>query len=401
MNQFRVLAPVLAVAALLAGCGGATPGEQSPRVTFGKIVSFGDSLSDVGTYDVGVVSNSYRSTGRFSINGIKTDTLSYVNWTEFLAGQLKLTAPCAAETGLQTSTTKVDLHLQNPDLYPEGTMNLVFPVGPVAVTEHTSCTNYAQGGARVTELYGPGNVALFNPLVVSTWSNALGMLTKPVTAQMDAHVAAHGNFAADDLVTVMAGGNDAIIQLAQLPARIQAYAVANGGDVAAATAQASADAVAALATAGTQLATAVHERVIGHGAQRVLVLNLPDLSKTPFGYAQTADTQALIVSLVDTFNAALKTGLAADAAQVLLIDTATVNRDQALNPAAYGLSNVKAQACDAAKVGSSLFCTASTLITATDDVLHYEYADGVHPTPFGYKLLAQLVAEQMSIKGWL
>jgi phospholipase/lecithinase/hemolysin len=31
----------------------------------------------------------------------------------------------------------------------------------------------------------------------------------------------------------------------------------------------------------------------------------------------------------------------------------------------------------------------------------YEYADTVHPTPYGYRLLAELVGEHLAIKGWL
>jgi phospholipase/lecithinase/hemolysin len=31
----------------------------------------------------------------------------------------------------------------------------------------------------------------------------------------------------------------------------------------------------------------------------------------------------------------------------------------------------------------------------------YEYADSVHPTPYGYRLLSELVGEQLAIKGWL
>ena len=62
-------------------------------------------------------------------------------------------------------------------------------------------------------------------------------------------------------------------------------------------------------------------------------------------------------------------------------------------------------------LASSLFCTKNTLIptdtaNATADrpapaLTHYEYADTVHPTPYGYRLLAELVGEQLAIKGWL
>ncbi len=31
----------------------------------------------------------------------------------------------------------------------------------------------------------------------------------------------------------------------------------------------------------------------------------------------------------------------------------------------------------------------------------YLFADSVHPTPIGYRLLAELVGEKLAIKGWL
>ena len=48
---------------------------------------------------------------------------------------------------------------------------------------------------------------------------------------------------------------------------------------------------------------------------------------------------------------------------------------------------------------SSLVCTASTVISG--DVSHYQFADTVHPTPYGYQLLAQYVTQQLALAGWL
>jgi phospholipase/lecithinase/hemolysin len=154
-----------------------------------------------------------------------------------------------------------------------------------------------------------------------------------------------------------------------------------------------------MGTAGAEEAAYVNAMIVANGAAHVVVVNLPDVSKTPFGYSQSADTQGLIVTMVDTFNAQLKAGLAVSASKVVLVDAAASNRDEAANPAVYGLTNTTVQACDDTKVGSSLFCTGATLIAG--DVSRYEFADSVHPTPFGYKLLAQLVSEQLILKGWL
>ena len=48
--------------------------------------------------------------------------------------------------------------------------------------------------------------------------------------------------------------------------------------------------------------------------------------------------------------------------------------------------------------GSSLGCTGASTVAA--DTSGYFYADDVHPTPLGYRLMAQLAQEQMSAAGW-
>jgi phospholipase/lecithinase/hemolysin len=99
-----------------------------------------------------------------------------------------------------------------------------------------------------------------------------------------------------------------------------------------------------------------------------------------------------------TFNSQLSAGLAG-VAGVVYVDAFTQNADQIAHPAQYALTNVTGMACDPVKASSSLFCTAATLITG--DTSHYAFADGVHPTPYGYQLLAEFVAAQMAKAGWL
>src|SRR5471030_3269473 len=95
--------------AVLAGCGGTSPtaGDQTLKNKFSAQVSFGDSLSDVGTYAVGTV--AALKGGKFTINGDNTATnpaLTGKNWTELVAAQLGVAAPCAALTGLDGDATK-------------------------------------------------------------------------------------------------------------------------------------------------------------------------------------------------------------------------------------------------------------------------------------------------------
>ena len=51
MKNFKLILTSVAAAALLAACGG---GDDSKTV-FSSVVTFGDSLSDAGTYRVGTV----------------------------------------------------------------------------------------------------------------------------------------------------------------------------------------------------------------------------------------------------------------------------------------------------------------------------------------------------------
>jgi phospholipase/lecithinase/hemolysin len=115
-----------------------------------------------------------------------------------------------------------------------------------------------------------------------------------------------------------------------------------------------------------------------------------------------AATQGLIDLMVTTFNAQLKANLQ-DRQGVLLVDAYTASKDETANPAQYGISNATTPACilnDPSKnaLSSSLVCKSSNIISA--DVSKYLFADSVHPSPYGYQLLAQLVAKELTLAKW-
>jgi phospholipase/lecithinase/hemolysin len=447
----------LLTAAVLSACGGSSTapraGDQTPGTKFSAQVSFGDSLSDVGTYAVGGI--KALGGGKFTINGDNTSInadLTGKNWTEFVAAQLSLPAPCAAQTGLQGDATKGF---------------------SVPVTMNVNCLNYAQGGSRVTNPIGPNNKAV-NP--------TLGLLTTPVVTQIANHLAkTGGKFSGTEVVTVMAGGNDILFLLGQLSTNATAAGTAAGsqafavslttqlaagatnpataaqaiglaiqteaaraghtdtsivqaavtaavmaGNTAAAQAtvygpmvtKAQADATAAgqkagadyltanaagvvtaMATAGAELGALVKTQIVAKGANYVVVNNLPDVASTPSGKSQSAAVQALIVKAVDAFNAQLKAGVAGEP-KVLYVDLWTVSHDEVINPGPYGLTNTSTPACGPNALGTtSLVCNAKNVIAG--DVSRYMFADEVHPTPFENWLVARYVLEQMAVKGWL
>jgi phospholipase/lecithinase/hemolysin len=458
------IALALLTAAVLTACGGngSKSGDQSLKTKYSAQVTFGDSLSDVGTYAVGGV--LALGGGKYTINGdntAKDPTLTGKNWTDLVAAQLGLPAPCAAQTGLTGDATKGF---------------------SVAVQNHANCTNYAQGGARVSNPVGPGNALTGSPL---------GQMTVPVAQQIANHLAANnGKFSGNELVTVMAGGNDILSLLGQLQIAATAAGTAAGNaagqttfatsltmqlaagatnpqtaaqaiglaiqtesarpghtndtvvgaavtaaaqqpgnsavgspavygpmvvkaqsDAATAGATAGAKAgadyfaanaagiVSGMAAAGADLANLVKTQVIAKGANYVVVNNLPDVANTPSGNAQSADVKGLIAQAVDAFNAQLKTGLAGQS-QVLYVDLWTVSHDEVTNPTPYGLTNTKDKACaNNALGGTSLVCNATNL--SGSNVSHYMFADDIHPTPYEYSLVARYVLEQMTVRGWL
>lgn len=401
----------LVAAAILVGCGGggSSATDPAPKIKFSAQVTFGDSLSDVGTYKVGTI--AALGGGKYTINSATAK-----NWTEIVAADLGLSAPCAAQTGL------------------EGLASQGFNV---PVKNNAGCTGYAQGGARVTNPVGPGNKLLGGNNAI------LGQLTVPVVKQIQNHLDANGGkFTGSEVVFVSGGPNDAFIQAATLSAAATAAAtaavtaavpgqiqkdIASGackptdaqasncipGAVAALTPTVGASAGAAYAkanaqtyvdamgTAGTELAGYVNNMILAKGAKYVVVVNMPDLSKTPDALKQSADTQTLLNGMTVTFNARLLAGLAGND-NVLFIDLFTRFRDHAANPSLYGIGNVTTPACDLTPaknpLGSSLVCSANNLIAG--DTSKYYFADNVHPTPLGQSLFASFISEELSKRKW-
>jgi len=457
MRQTKIALAVMATAAVLAGCGSGKPsaGDQTLKVKFSSQVSFGDSLSDVGTYAVGTV--KALGGGKYTINGVSGTgpEFSGKNWTEYMAPQFGLPAPCAAMTGLDGDPTKGF---------------------SVPVTTHAGCYSYAQGGARVTNPVGPANKAT---------GSALGQLTIPVVQQVKNHLAAvGGKFKGDELVLVWGGSNDVLELLDELSiaataagnaAGATAFATSLAGQLAAGAPnpqtaaqaiglalateaanpshtdtslvtaavtaaakagntavisptvylpmvdKAKADAlaagtkagsdyaaahgpelVAAMAKAGQELVALVKNQILANGAKYVVVNNIPDVSVTPSALAKPASTQQLIAAMVKAINDQLTSGLSG-INEVLLVDIFYVSHDQATNPGPYGLTNVKDPACDLTPaknpLGSSLTCNLNNL--KSSDVGRWSFADTVHPTPFLNWLAAGYVAEKMIMKGWL
>ncbi len=392
MHSFKVLALGLS-AALLVACGGGGNGDQSTKVSITSVRVMGDSLSDSGTFDSLSDASGF---GRiFSVQGSDVKI-----WTELVAASYGVNTLCNYYTATGTDT-------------------------PTGITKNMTagCSNYAIGGARI-------NNALKLPDRNASPS-AVG------TQLREAAVGA--TYGPRDLFLIDGGGNDAAdLAEAYLYAT---FGLTGGFDALLNTLVPTRDKTANMSTQGTVYMTAlannfydsIQASVLDKGASHVAIVNLPGITVTPrflatldfaasvaegakpgTGPAARAAADTQIKNWISVFNAQLKTRAAGNKS-VIVVDLNTEMDNQVKNPAQYGLTNVTTPACPATGTGvdatyNFATCTAATLSAMTPPAgatgganwwKTYAFSDGFHPTPYGHKLLAQLVNKELVLAGWL
>ena len=215
--------------------------------------------------------------------------------------------------------------------------------------------NYAVGGAQT----GPLNQFAGLPGFTQETAIFLSGATPPGTI-----FPANGGFQEGDLLALSIGINDA-----------RAFFQANPG---ATTAQAQAAAATSVTNATNNL-----NLLIGAGAPTISYVALnagltPDVLASP-------TLQALGNAYSTAFNSGFQTtlaGYAADGVMVHYLDGPAVLANVAANPGAYGISN--------------LYCPAAPNPTCIINASGYLfYADGIHPTSDGMRIIANYVATQL------
>jgi phospholipase/lecithinase/hemolysin len=393
MKNVRSWSVSAIAAVLLVACGGGdpdVPGTGSPagapttKGTFSAVVSFGDSLSDVGTYSP-ATSLAGNGTAPYFGGKFTTNSATGTVWVENLATSLGIVVT-PAEVGFGASSVKC----------------------PAAATPALAgtCTAYGQGGARVTDPNGIGHSG--------------GALTVPVVTQIANHLTRFTSFKDTDLILVYAGNNDVFTQFgtfAATAAQVQADAAAGkltADQANAALFNAQTLAQGEMKKAALELATLVRAQILAKGGKYVAVMTLSDIADTPFGNSLPATARPVLTDLSRIFNLWLRDALTNQPVQI--IDTFTIFKDGYTNPAKYGIVNNTIPACDATKIsaitsgavtdGSSLFCNSTpgapyNGLRTGADVNTWQFADGVHPTTGGHKIISDAFAAQLHAFGWI
>lgn len=361
-----------AAALALAGCGGGDPIEAAPEVYVA-----GDSLNDVGVFGA-----------RFTIQSANTST-PYKVWTEHVASAAGFKSLCAAYNGSASFT-------------------------PIA-----SCTGYAVGGAQINPVSLQRTSGLVSGVTIGSDASPMSIV------QQMKDMAKGRTFGSKDLVMVDGGGNDANALATSLlegltpgnpfaAQAIGAYSTILKDLLPAATVDAAVAGVgvdptpliqlggAYMQAAATMLTNTIKTELIAKGAQRVVVLNLPDLSKTPALNKQPDNAKAIVLGWSQAMNAKLQSEIGSEP-KVLMVDFFSTLNGWVSNPSSgsiglASLSNVTDRACGSTDITS---CTDSGLNTSgPSDWRTHMFADNLHATPFGNQLMANHVQTLIKAKGW-
>lgn len=396
MLRMTQVAIASAAFTLLAACGGGSSNNSSTSSTPAggvnlQVVSFGDSLSDVGTYSP-VISADFGG-GRFTTNPGEI-------WTQKVAE------------------------------YYGGTLTPAYEGGFGQALVSTGGYGYAQGGSDVVNPEGEG------------WApDNLAATTVPVVTQVSNYLAAHQSFNANQLVLINGGANDIFqyattanltalgtalteaVQTAQVPDTQAGQVEFIAGYLQSTNSQ--------VAQAAVALATQI-QTIVNSGAKHVVLMTIPDIGQTPLGVAanaQAAGSAALLTGITAAYNATLETALApliksgtvivadaftwldtvalpnyqAEGFTVSNTGTACNLTEMAANATAYATANPAVTngltpAEYGAQFASSLFCSPQTYTVAGADQT-YMFADTVHPTTHTHALFAQYVEQTIAATG--
>lgn len=366
----------LVIAGLVA-CGG----NNNPA-PINKVYVMGDSLADVGTFGF-----------KFTVQDATT-TKGFPIWPQIVANNVGVDGSAQCNFFQFNGTTFV----------PNST---------------AGCTNYAIGGGRIVVKAAEGGTA--NPQTVGTQLRTQGLM---------------GNYTANDLLLIDGGGNDAAdlvgayLGAGSGPAGLAAYQAflaqqLDSATIAALLPQANGPALAAgayMQKLADTFVTDITTHALNKGANRIAVLNMPDITLTPrfravlagvaaqAGAPASAQLQGAIQQWIGAFNQQLKTRTSTEK-RIVVVDFFNEFTQQVAKPASYGLTNSTEAVCpvtgtDSSGLPSYTFplCTNAALNALPGKTANWwsnhMFSDSFHPTPFAHTLLAQSVMRSLDQAGW-
>jgi len=332
MQRLRVRGALVALVLLLGSAHSSTL-RAEPLPPIRQVVSFGDSLSDAGTYWF-----------RFTTN----PGLTFAQHLALHYGQLPLPN-------------------QHLDRYEEAFRGRHGQAGPGGL-------NYAEGGARANSAYS----------AVSPDPEG-----KPISArrQLKHFLQQHRRFTADQLVTLFIGTNDVAYDYDPNISPAFARGLRENHPPAQAVMDVEMRRVEAAADDTASLA----RDLLAQGAKRLVVFELFDLGEFP--WFQTAAAQSTMTALAKGFNRRLLAGLPRDPAHLLVIDTAAFIDDLIAHAATTGFTHgAHADACGSPDHD---YCYPETQASPDADQT-YLFAAGEHLTTRAHQLLADYVIKQIT-----
>ena len=385
--RYRMRLTVMALAALLSACGDG----HGPRTSAVRVA--GDSLSDSGTF-------GFKATVQ---GGSLADTRI---WIDHVAEATGVAALCPRYVA------------PNPQANPD---DVRLDPRPGAA----DCTSHAVVGARI-------NVP----------DAALGGDSSPFSIPRQlGDLAAAASYGPQELLLLDGGGNDladlmrgyltmgqdsgaaylALLGELLTPAQVGAAGAAGQAGLA----QAGALYMGALANA---FADQIAAQALGQGARRVVLLNLPDLTRTPYfrlmlagveqasGQAAAAGVEAMATGWMQAFNSGLQARFVNEP-RVAMVDFHAAMRLWSTPvvadlPNLYGFTNTTDPACPPAGVDAmqlstyflgNCFGSALSASRPADPAwwTTYVFSDDFHGSPMTNRLMADLVRLKLRERGWL
>jgi len=382
MKQWKLAA--LVAACVLAACGGGgNSGETKQSITSVKVV--GASLADMGVFG-----------HKYTMRSASANT-TYQVYSERIAAAYGITGFCKS----YAFTAPATFDLQ------------------------AGCSNFAVAGASVNN-YSFTNHAEVASVPVSVIKQLVDAGTAGYGAQ---DLLLVGEASANDAAALATAAGTSTQNFVELLSSLLGQQTAVGLLTTDQTGQSAG--VAYMQALADKLTTAISANALSKGAQRVVVLNTLDVTRTPkfkallasYSQAQADATQALVRAWIVAYNTRLASNVAALGSKVALVDLYQSFNDELDNPAQYGLINTSTTVCDEIVNGGATpgvtslnvqsvvdACTdaAASSITPSaggDGTSNWWkkalFADNFHPTPYGHQLLAQLVAKRLTEAGWL